>query len=673
MASTGRRRRLLLVSTNYAPEHAGIGPYATQIAEHWAAGGAEVHVLTGMPHYPAWKLDPAYVGVPRVEEERAGVRLHRRGHAVPARQTALSRAAFEASVLRGGRDEPAGMGRPDAVFAQMPSLAGGVLAARLAERHQVPFVPIVQDLMGAAAAQSGIRGGGPAALAAGLVEKYALRRAALVGVIHESFAAKVAAMGVPRERIRVVPNWSHVRRPSRPREEMRARLGWRPGQTVLLHSGNMGLKQGLEVLVETARSSPETRVVLMGDGNQREQLRTLAGGLPNLDFLAPAADEEFADVLAAADFLLVTQRASVRDMSLPSKLTSYFAAGRPVIASVAEDSGTAQEVVRSGAGVVVAPESAAELLAAVRALTADTARAAVLAAAGPVYVDAHLSREAGLARMDALLSEVLADGAAPAPEGAVTAPDETPSAPAEPPEPASEGVPGAAATESEAAPAPEGPPAVTGAEPVTEAAPEPESAEPKVPAEPPAEPPTVPAASPASSSAADAPGAPSRPSVPPKATATPSPPRPVAPPQPAAPPRPAAPPLPPAPPRAAEGTEGARPAADPEPEAREVEEPAAGIEGTTTAEPSAAARTEPVAPEEPDTGEAAGGAPAEGATESADTATPADPGAVPVGEPDAGQAGEEAPADAEGAEPPSGDADPEGGGAVRAQEDGGKK
>lgn len=438
MVSSGARR-LLMVSTNYAPEHAGIGPYATQVAEHWAAEGVEVHVLTGMPHYPAWRLDPAYQGVRRVEEDRAGVRVHRRGHAVPARQTALSRALFEASVLRGGKDEPVGMGRPDAVVAQMPSLAGGVLGARLAQRYGVPFVPVVQDLMGAAAAQSGIRGGGAAAALAGRVERHVLRRAVLVGVIHESFAPKVVAMGVPAGRIRVVPNWSHIRRPSRPREEMRARLGWRPGRTVLLHSGNMGLKQGLEVLVEAARQAPDLRVVLMGDGNQRDALRALAGGLPNLDFMPPAPDGEFPDVLAAADVLAVTQRASVRDMSLPSKLTSYFAAGRPVVGSVAAGSGTAEEIARSGAGVVVPPESAPDLVRAVRALAADPAHADALGAAGTAYAEARLSPAAGLARIDALVAEALTLAPAPGPSPASSAlppRPPVPPAPAFPPPPA---------------------------------------------------------------------------------------------------------------------------------------------------------------------------------------------------------------------------------------------
>lgn len=401
-------RRLLVISTNYAPEVTGIGPYATQLAEHWAASGAVTDVLAGMPHYPAWRVDERYRGVWRREESRQGVTVHRRRHYVPPRQSALRRAVFEASVLVHGLLAPP-PGRPDAVVSQMPSLAGGVLGARIARRHGVPHLPVVQDLMGAAAAQSGIRGGGRAASAAGAAERYALRDAALVGVIHESFVPGVRALGVDAGRIRVVPNWSHVPGPSADRAATRARLGWPEDTPVVLHSGNMGLKQGLDVLVGLARLAPHVRVVLMGDGNQRAALRTSAAGLPNVDFLPPAGAAEFPDVLAAADVLAVTQRASVLDMSVPSKLTSYFVSGRPVVASVAAEGGTADEVRRSGAGVLVAPEDPAALLAAVRRLAEDPAASDALGAHGPDYVAHHLSREAGLARFDALLTEVLGD------------------------------------------------------------------------------------------------------------------------------------------------------------------------------------------------------------------------------------------------------------------------
>ncbi|MGW9432728.1 glycosyltransferase [Streptomyces decoyicus] len=395
-----------MVSTNYAPEHTGIGPYSTQIAEHLAATGADTHVLAGMPHYPAWRVADGYRGRWRIRERRGGVTVHRRRHTVPPRQTALRRALFEASILAHGAVAPPRI-RPDVVLTQMPSLAGGVLGGRLARQAGVPHVVVVQDLMGAAAEQSGIQGGGRAAALAGAVEARVLRGAAVVGVVHESFVDRVTAMGVPRARVHVVPNWTHVEGPSGDREETRARRGWSEKDTVLLHAGNMGLKQGLEVLVEAARLADQeaapVRIVLMGDGNQRAHLQRLAEGVSSLSFLPPADAQEFPDVLAAADVLAVTQKASVLDMSLPSKLTSYFMTGRPVIASVAAEGGTAQEVLRSGAGSVIAPEDPKALLAEVRALADDPERASRLGARGPQYVEQRLSSRAGLERITALL------------------------------------------------------------------------------------------------------------------------------------------------------------------------------------------------------------------------------------------------------------------------------
>ncbi|MFG2638887.1 glycosyltransferase [Streptomyces sp. NPDC048362] len=403
-------RRFLVVSTNYAPEHAGVGPYSTMTAEHLAACGANVDVLAGMPHYPAWRVDHAYRATWRTTEVRQGVRVHRRRHFVPSKQTALRRALYEVSFLaHGALSVP--VDKPELVLSQVPSLAGGVIGARISRRWAVPHVVVVQDLLGAAAVQSGIRGGSRVASIAGRIEARIMRSATRIGVVHESFADRIVAMGIPPGKIRVVPNWAHVRPPSGSRKAMRTRLGWRDNEVVVLHSGNMGLKQGLEVLVDTARFAIRERsgirVVLMGDGSQRATLQKLASTLPNVDVRPPATDEEFPDVLAAADVLAVTQRASVLDMSLPSKLTSYFAAGRPVVASVAVHGGTAAEVRRSGAGIVVPPEDAEVLHGAIMYLVGDPKRSERLGARGPAYVIERLSMDAGLRRITALVSEAL--------------------------------------------------------------------------------------------------------------------------------------------------------------------------------------------------------------------------------------------------------------------------
>lgn len=402
--------RVVLVSQNYRPEHAGIGPYAGQIAEGLAAAGARVRAVAGVPHYPAWRVPAEYRSTVRRREQLGGVDVLRLRHYVPSRQSALHRGLYEGTFLAQAltsRLTPA----PQVVLAISPSLSSAAAGVRIARRYAVPCVLIVQDLMGAAAAQSGIRGGDAVSRLTDRLERSLLSRATAVAVIHESFVPRVRSMGVAAQRIHVVPNWTHIRAATGDRQRVRARLGWPDDEIVMLHAGNMGLKQGLEVVVDAARravrSGLRLRFVLMGDGNQRAHLERIGAGLPNLAVLPPVPGDGFPDMLHAADVLLVTQRASVLDMSIPSKLTSYFAAGRPVLAAVARDGGTAVEIERSGAGVLVAPEDPAALLDAALSLRDSPDVRESLGRNGQAYAAARLDRAAALDRITALIADVL--------------------------------------------------------------------------------------------------------------------------------------------------------------------------------------------------------------------------------------------------------------------------
>src|SRR5262249_51200263 len=155
-----------------------------------------------------------------------------------------------------------------------------------------------------------------------------------------------------------------------------------------------------------AGASPTIRFVLMGSGSQRAALESAGRGLPNVTFKEPCSTDELPEVLGAADALLVNERASVIDMSLPSKLTSYFATGRPVIAAV-PDGSTAAEVRRVGAGLVVPAEQPAALLAAVADLCADPMLARSLSTAGPIYAANALGRTGILQRAEAVLAGLI--------------------------------------------------------------------------------------------------------------------------------------------------------------------------------------------------------------------------------------------------------------------------
>jgi glycosyltransferase involved in cell wall biosynthesis len=402
--------RVLLFGVNYWPEETGIAPYTTGLAEHLASGGADVTVVAGMPYYPQWRVPEAYRGRQRVRETLRGVTVLRHRQYVPARQTAARRALFEGSVLLNGLSalrQP----RPDLVLGVVPNLAGGILAAIAGRRFGVPYGLIVQDLVGQAALQSGISGGGRLARVTAAIEGRVARGAAGVAVVAEGFRTHLESAGIAADRVQVLPNWTHVTAPRLPRAQTRAELGWPPEAVVALHAGNMGLKQGLEQVLDAARLAlagrPHLRFVLMGDGNQRVALETAAAGLPNVAFLDSQPAERFTEVLHAADVLLVTQRTTVTDMSLPSKLTSYFIAGRPVLAAVHTRSEAARAVERSGAGLVVAAGEPGALLEGIGRITDDLECSARMAQAGPAFARLQLDPADSLARAGEFVTALL--------------------------------------------------------------------------------------------------------------------------------------------------------------------------------------------------------------------------------------------------------------------------
>lgn len=142
---------------------------------------------------------------------------------------------------------------------------------------------------------------------------------------------------------------------------------------------------------------------VMGDGNQCKHLKQLAVGASNVEFLPPVPSEDFVDVLAAADVLLINEAETVFDMSLPSKLTSYLVAGRPVIAAVSPLGGTAREVEQTGAGLVIASGRPDLLLNGVLALGADPLAATARGAHGREYAERVLSGRSSLEALSAAL------------------------------------------------------------------------------------------------------------------------------------------------------------------------------------------------------------------------------------------------------------------------------
>ena len=300
--------------------------------------------------------------------------------------------------------------RPDVVVGTCPSLAGGALASIAARLYRAPYGLVFQDLVGLAAEQSGVAGG---ARVAGLVrgmEVRLARRAAAVGIIAEGFRRYLEEGGVSPQRIWRLRNWTRRVAPIESASEMRRRFGWAEDEFVCVHGGNLGHKQGLDTLLGTADLLRGTgvRISLVGDGNDRARLERRARELrlSNVDFIELQGPGNWEATMQASDVLLVNQRASVKDMSLPSKLTSYFAAGRPIVAAASTDSETAYEIECAGAGIVVPPADPAAFRDAILALKTDRALFDRLAVSGSEYASSTLSEDKALDEYESFVSAI---------------------------------------------------------------------------------------------------------------------------------------------------------------------------------------------------------------------------------------------------------------------------
>jgi len=399
---------VLLIGINFAPETTGIAPYSSGLTEELVRRGHRVRVLTTHPHYPQWRFDGT---PPRMSREtRGGVVVERFRHHLPAKPGGLARALSEISF--GAASSFRRLGRADVIVLVSPALLSSAVAflrSRLVRR--APVVVWVQDLYSLGLRELGERPGLLARAVAAL-EGWLLRRADSVVVIHERFRDTVVEdLGVEPDAVTVVRNWSHLE-DGEPvdRAAARTQLGWGDDECVVLHAGNMGVKQGLENVVEAARLAEQqastVRFVLVGDGNQRPSLERAAAGVGALQMLGSLPDEQFRRTLAAADVLLVNEKPGVAGMAVPSKLTSYFSTGLPVIAATDPGSVTESEVLLSGGGVAVPAGNPDELLRAVESLAADTGHAAAMGREGQRFRKERLSSEASFDTYAQLLQEL---------------------------------------------------------------------------------------------------------------------------------------------------------------------------------------------------------------------------------------------------------------------------
>lgn len=404
--------KILIYGLNFAPELTGIGKYTGEMAVWLAERGHEVRVVTAPPYYPEWKVRQGYSTWRWRTDAGATLKTWRCPLWVPKKAGGLKRIVHLVSFAVSSFPVMVRQAfwRPDVIWTVEPTLAGAPITAFVATLSGARSWLHIQDFEVDAAFSMGLLKGSTARRLMIAFESWLMRRFDRVSTISGRMMELAASKGLRDGQLAFVPNWVDMSLiQPQATSSYRAELGIAPGTTVALYSGNMGNKQGLEILADVARSlEAEANItfVFSGDGTGKQDLVERCQGLANVRFLPLQPLRRLSDLLALADVHLLPQRADAADLVMPSKLTGMLASARPVIVTAAPGTELANVVKhRAACGVVVPPEDQATMVQALLTLAADPKRRAQLGANGRAFAKAELERDAVLEKFEA---EVLA-------------------------------------------------------------------------------------------------------------------------------------------------------------------------------------------------------------------------------------------------------------------------
>jgi colanic acid biosynthesis glycosyl transferase WcaI len=354
--------KILFLTSNFYPEKTGISVIATDCARFISEFGHEVTVVSAMPYYPEWRIHKDYRGKVLALEEYHGMKLQRVWLYVPPRPSAMKRILHELSLsvlvfLR------AIFHRCDLLLCISPPLTLGLIATILSLLRRKPLWLYVMDIQPDAAVELGMIRNPVVIRLLSRMEKLIYWRSSKILLLSEGMVRNLKMKGVAEDKLSVLPYSVDVHefQNNGISENLFREANGLDSKFIVMYSGNLGVKQNPTTIVECARElahDDEIFFVLVGEGAMKEAVLRLIHQyrLKNIRLLPLCEREQLGSLLGSADVLLAPQRREVVDIVLPSKLLSYFASGKPVLACAHAESDTAKLLRSSGAGLLVEPD-----------------------------------------------------------------------------------------------------------------------------------------------------------------------------------------------------------------------------------------------------------------------------------------------------------------------------
>lgn len=402
--------KILICGINYYPEPTGIGKYTGEMASWLAKQGHEVNVITALPHYPAWSIDANYKGKGFHKELIDGVQVYRTPLYVPASDKVTSKnrilleITYALNSLKYWIPLLIKKKKFDIVVAVSPSMQSVLLAYLYKLFRKVPLVTHIQDLQVDAALRLNMLKPGLFIKALYKIENYLLRHSTKVSTITDAMRERIEKKEVNKNNTWIFPNWADIQRVTpQPLEknEFRHNLNIKDEDVLFVYSGNIGEKQGLDLIINAASDLKENQYIkflIAGEGAAKSRLVKLSKDkqLNNVFFLPVQPLEKLSELLAAADVHLIIQKSEAADLVMPSKLTNILAAGRPVIATADQGTALSNVISNNDLGKVGPPENKETLISNLLALSGDKKKSIEMGVRARIYAEKYLAQESVL-------------------------------------------------------------------------------------------------------------------------------------------------------------------------------------------------------------------------------------------------------------------------------------
>ena len=368
--------KILICGINYAPELTGIGKYTGEMANWLVANGHTVEIITAMPYYPQWEISKNYKKKWWHKENIDGVKVYRCPLYVPKKISSAKRIIHEFSFVLSTLPiwiKKLFSKKYDVVVSVSPPFHLGALPLLYSKLRRTRMVTHIQDLQVDVAKELKMINNKRLLNAMFAVERFILKQSSAVSSISKGMLKRIREKGIAPSNTIMFPNWvdANVIRPLKREHSLRASYGISQTDKVVLYSGNLGEKQGLENIIEAAKSFRNdtcVKFVIVGSGGGEMRLKEMVkeAGLDNIKFFPLVAYDRLPNLLAMADLHLVLQKKNASDLVMPSKLTSILASGGCPLVTAHEDSTLYKVIKKHDMGLVVEPDDAVALTAGIR-------------------------------------------------------------------------------------------------------------------------------------------------------------------------------------------------------------------------------------------------------------------------------------------------------------------